>query len=182
MLFHVKYQSNSPEQAGVPRRGRRPLPAGSDRSAAPGWACSGNAVARPCAPVASALRGSARDCVCRASRQPTRRPSRPRSRTSCFSSQGQRTIKGAGELLTGSKRGRRRHRLSLPRVSRMSCPPRPPAHGAKPPPGRARATSTAAAAAEPRASWARPLRALRPRAPAFAHGLPARPEPSGTPG
>lgn len=50
MLFHAKYQSNSPEQAGVPRRGRRPLPAGSDRSAAPGWVCSGNAVARPRAP------------------------------------------------------------------------------------------------------------------------------------
>ena len=68
----------------------------------------------------------------------TRRPSRPRSRTSCFSSQGQRTIKGAGELLTGSKRGPCRHRLALPRVSRTGRPPQPPARGAKPPPGRAR--------------------------------------------
>lgn len=74
MLFLAKYRSNSPEQAGVPRRGRRPLPAGSDRSAAPGWVCSGNAVARPRAPVASALRGSARGCVCRASRQPPAAP------------------------------------------------------------------------------------------------------------
>lgn len=103
------------------------------------------------------------------SRQPTRRPSRPRSRTSSFSSQGQRTIKGAGELLTGSKRGRKRRRLAHPRVSRMGRPPQPPAHGASRLPG-ARATSTAAAAAGPRASWARPPQALLPRAPAFARG------------
>lgn len=63
-------------------------------------------------------------------RQATRRPSRPPSRTSCFSSQGQRTIKGAGEQLTGSKRDRQRLQLALPRVSGTARPPQAPAHGA----------------------------------------------------
>lgn len=78
MLFHAKYQSNSPEQAGVPQRGRRPLPAGSDRSAAPGWVCSGKAVARPGAPVASTLR--TQGCVCRAGSEPAAPPARAQGR------------------------------------------------------------------------------------------------------
>lgn len=136
-------------------------------SAAPVWVCRGNAMPDHCTggfgprPQRPGLRVE--------NRQLPRRPSRPRSRTSCFSSQGQRTIKGAGEQLTGSKRGRQSHRLVLPCVSRTGRPPQPPAHCT----GRLRATrtaSTAPAAAEPQASRARPSRAPMPRAPAPARG------------
>lgn len=107
-------------------------------------------------------------------RGPARRPLLlARSRTFCFSSQGQRTIKGAGEPLTGSERRGRPLLVACTRLPRQGARPSlPPVRVGPPGP---RGASAAAAAATLSASWARPPRAPLPRAPSPARGPPRPP-------
>jgi hypothetical protein len=107
---------------------------------------------------------------CGARPGPARRPLLlARSRTFCFSSQGQRTINGTGEPLTGSERDRRHlsgRPSSHPQAGSGRQPPRSPA--ARTPPslrGRGRSDPFGA-------SWARLPRVPLPRAPTPARAPP----------
>ncbi|XP_032197325.1 collagen alpha-1(I) chain-like [Mustela erminea] len=110
------------------QRGRPPwgLPWGPARPPAPA-----PAPRRPALPAGRASRRRRRGCPGRAGRRgPARHPLLlARSRTFCFSSQGQRTIKGAGEPLTGSECGCRHLLAGCTRVPRQadrtSLPPAP---------------------------------------------------------